>query len=71
MVGRLAGWPLDRDHPLWQVWMLEGRADGRIAVLVKLHHCVADGVAVNALASILSDDPAVASTADASPDAER
>lgn len=57
VVGRLAGWPLDRAHPLWQVWMLEGRADGRIAVLVKVHHCVADGVAANALlASILSVD---------------
>ncbi|MGI9577891.1 MAG: wax ester/triacylglycerol synthase domain-containing protein, partial [Microthrixaceae bacterium] len=58
VVGRLAGWPLERDHPLWQVWMLDGRADGRIAVLVKVHHCVADGVAANALlASILSTEP--------------
>ncbi len=58
VVARLAGWPLDRQHPLWQVWLLEGRADGRMAVLVKVHHCVADGIAANALlASIMSTDP--------------
>ncbi len=49
LVGRLAGWPLDRRRPLWQVWILEGRRDGRLGILVKLHHCVADGVAANAL----------------------
>ena len=58
VVGRLAGWPLDRAHPLWQLWLLEGRADGRVAVMVKLHHSVADGVAVNALlGSLMSTDP--------------
>ncbi len=69
VVGRLAGWPLDRAHPLWQVWMLEGRADGRIAVLVKVHHCVADGMAANALlASILSTEPGAGPTPDAGSD---
>ena len=68
LVGRLAGWPLNRNHPLWQVWMLEGRADGRIAVLVKVHHCVADGVAATALlASIMSVD-ADAEIPDEAPD---
>lgn len=57
VVGRLAGWPLDRAHPLWQVWVLEGRSDGRLAVLVKLHHCVADGVAANALLGGLMSQP--------------
>ncbi len=58
LVARLAESPLDRDRPLWQAWLLEGRADGRIAVLIKVHHAVADGVAANALlASILTTDP--------------
>jgi diacylglycerol O-acyltransferase len=57
LVGRLAGWPLDRDRPLWQVWFLEGLNDGRMAVLMKLHHCVADGVAANALLASLMAEP--------------
>lgn len=57
LVGRLAGWPLDRERPLWQVWFLEGRSDGRMAVLMKLHHCVADGVAANALLASLMAEP--------------
>lgn len=57
LVGRLAGWALDRDRPLWQVWFLEGRSDGRMAVLMKLHHCVADGVAANALLASLMAEP--------------
>jgi diacylglycerol O-acyltransferase len=57
LVGRLAGWPLDRDRPLWQVWFLEGLRDGRMAVLMKLHHCVADGVAANALLASLMAEP--------------
>jgi len=56
-VARIAEQPLDRTRPLWQAWLLEGRDDGRIAVLVKIHHCVADGVAATALlASIMSLD---------------
>lgn len=61
LVARLAEQPLERDRPLWQAWLLEGRADGRVAVLVKVHHAVADGVAATALlASIMSTSPEVA-----------
>lgn len=49
VVAEIAGTPLDRSRPLWEVWLLEGRADGRIAALAKIHHCVADGLAANAL----------------------
>jgi diacylglycerol O-acyltransferase / wax synthase len=36
--------PLERDHPLWEMWIVEGLADGRVAVVVKMHHATIDGV---------------------------
>jgi diacylglycerol O-acyltransferase len=47
---------LDRDRPLWECWIIEGLADGRWATLVKIHHCVADGIATMNLLAGLSDD---------------
>lgn len=36
---------LDRDRPLWQCWIVEGLADDRWAIVLKIHHCIADGIA--------------------------
>ena len=35
--------PLDIDRPLWEMTVVDGLADGRVAVVVKLHHALADG----------------------------
>lgn len=45
VVGRVASTPLDRDRPLWQFYFAEGLTGERIAVIGKIHHVLADGVA--------------------------
>jgi diacylglycerol O-acyltransferase / wax synthase len=49
MAGRIIGTPLDRTRPLWEVWIIEGLADGRFALLAKFHHANVDGVSGSAL----------------------
>lgn len=44
-IGRIAGTSLDRERPLWEMYFVEGLADNRIAVVGKIHHALADGVA--------------------------
>jgi WS/DGAT/MGAT family acyltransferase len=58
IVGHLIAQPLDRGRPLWELWLIEGLAGGRFAVLTKTHHCLVDGVgAVDLLARLLSPTP--------------
>ncbi|OBF54540.1 diacylglycerol O-acyltransferase [Mycobacterium sp. 852002-50816_SCH5313054-b] len=44
-IGRIASTPLDRERPLWEMYFIEGLANHRIAVVGKIHHALADGVA--------------------------
>ena len=45
LIGEIASTPLDRDRPLWEMYVAEGLADNRIAIIHKVHHVLADGVA--------------------------
>ncbi len=45
LIGEIASTPLDRDRPLWEMYIAEGLADNRIAIIHKVHHVLADGVA--------------------------
>lgn len=49
LIGHIASTPLDRSLPLWELHLCEGLADGRVAVVGKMHHTLADGVAANQL----------------------
>ncbi|MBJ7336449.1 wax ester/triacylglycerol synthase family O-acyltransferase [Mycolicibacterium sp.] len=44
-IGEIASTPLDRRKPLWEFYFVEGMADNRYAIVGKVHHALADGVA--------------------------
>ena len=54
-VQRLFGRPLDRGRPLWEIYVIHGLADGRVAVLTKIHHSVVDGISGNEIMAVLLD----------------
>ena len=47
---------LDRDRPLWECWIVDGLAHNRWAILMKVHHCIADGIAATHMLARLCDD---------------
>ena len=57
LIGEIASSPLDRRRPLWQMYVAEGLADNRVAVIHKVHHALADGVAsANQMAKAMDPD---------------
>jgi WS/DGAT/MGAT family acyltransferase len=47
---------LDRDRPLWECWVIEGLQDNRWAILMKIHHCMADGISAARILTLLCDN---------------
>jgi diacylglycerol O-acyltransferase / wax synthase len=58
VIGEVASAPLAQDKPLWEAHAIEGLADGRIVIVTKVHHALADGVAsATLLANVMDSTP--------------
>ena len=55
LAGRVFSQALDRSRPLWELWLVEGLADDRFALLSKTHHALVDGISGVDLISVLFD----------------
>jgi diacylglycerol O-acyltransferase / wax synthase len=55
LAGRVFSQRLDRDKPLWEVWLVDGLEDDRFAVLSKTHHALVDGISGVDIISVLFD----------------
>jgi WS/DGAT/MGAT family acyltransferase len=68
LIGEIASTPLDRSRPLWEMYVADGLADDRIAIIHKVHHVLADGVAsANQMAKAIATENPTAETAIAPP----
>ena len=59
-IGEVASTPLDRSRPLWEFHFVEGMPDNRFAIIGKVHHALADGVASANLMALALDLPGAA-----------
>jgi WS/DGAT/MGAT family acyltransferase len=55
LAARIMSQKLDRGKPLWEIWVIEGLADGRCALVSKTHHCVIDGISGVDIMNVLMD----------------
>jgi WS/DGAT/MGAT family acyltransferase len=55
LAARIFSQRLDRAKPLWELWLVEGLADGAFALISKTHHALVDGVSGADLATVLFD----------------
>ena len=63
LVGRVLARPLDRSRPLWELYLVEGLADGRFALITKSHLALVDGIDTVDLTQVLLDsEPVTAET---------
>ncbi|WP_249011031.1 wax ester/triacylglycerol synthase family O-acyltransferase [Conexibacter sp. DBS9H8] len=54
-VARIFARPLDRARPLWELYLIHGLPDGRVAVMTKIHHAMIDGMSGAEIMGVLYD----------------
>ena len=55
LAGKLFGQVMDRQHPLWDITVVRGLKGNRTALIFRLHHCMADGIAGVGIMNVLLD----------------
>ena len=58
LVGRIMSRPLDRDRPLWEMYLVEGVSEGRFALISKTHHALVDGLGAIDIGQVILDETA-------------
>lgn len=56
LIARVMSRPLDRDRPLWELYLIEGLADGRLAILSKTHRCLLGSGEALEISEVITDD---------------
>ena len=60
--------PLDRNKPLWDMWVIDGLEGNRWALISRLHHCMADGASTTDITTTILDREPLATTVDVQDD---
>ncbi len=55
LTGKILSKVMDRQHPLWDLTLVHGLSGNRTAVIARMHHCLADGIAGVGIMSVLMD----------------
>ena len=55
LVARIMSRPLDRNRPLWEMYLVEGLSGGRFAILSKTHHAMVDGAGALDIGQVILD----------------
>jgi diacylglycerol O-acyltransferase len=55
LISRLAGRPLDRTRPLWEMYLIEGLANNRLALFIKSHQVLINGMTACEIGHVIAD----------------
>src|SRR4051794_39010727 len=55
LAGRVFSQQLDREKPLWEIWLVDQVGDDRFALICKTHHALVDGISGVDIMTVLFD----------------